>query len=114
MRGGVVLRVGERLSFIPSNVALRVAHAPQIARVAGAPPELLGVALHEGAILPVIAIGEARDRMVVCEHAGELLGLMGGVVLKSGMVDDDDAEELDIAAIYARIQTGGWIARWGG
>jgi chemotaxis signal transduction protein len=114
VRGGIVLRVGEKNAFIPANVALRVANVPQMTRVVGAPPELLGVALYEGAILPVISIGEARERMVVCEHAGELLGLVGGVVVKSGMVADADAgEALDIAAIYARIQTGGWMARWG-
>jgi chemotaxis signal transduction protein len=113
-KGGVVLRVGERKAFIPASVALRVAQLPQLARVAGAPPELLGVALYEGAVLPVIAIGEARDRMVVCEHHGELLGLVGGVVLRSGIVAEEEASDaLDIAGLYARIQTGGWMARWG-
>jgi chemotaxis signal transduction protein len=114
-KGGVVVRIGERAAFVPADVAVRIAPPPPIARVPGAPPELLGVAMHEGAILPVISIGPERERMIVCRHAGELLGLVGGVVERTGLVDESDAVEvLDVAAIYARIQTGGWMARWGG
>ena len=44
-----------------------------------------------------------------------LLGLVGGFVVKTGMIDDAEApERLDVGAIYSRIQTGGWMVRWGG
>src|ERR1700678_3554938 len=86
-RGGVVLRVGGELRFVPAPVAMRVAPAPRLTSVPGAPPELAGIAVHEGAVVPVVAVGEARGDMVVCQHAGELVGIMGGEVVRTGTFD---------------------------
>ncbi len=125
-RGGVVLRVGDELRFVPASVAVRLAPAPRITPVPGAPPELLGIALHEGAIVPVVAVGEARDDMVVCQHAGELVGLVGGQVVKTGafdtaserpdlvLLDGTPVRPLDVATLYARVQSGARPGRWGG
>lgn len=124
--GGIALRVDGALRFIPASVAVKVAAAPRVARVAGTPEDLLGIALHEGAIMPVLSIGEARDCMVVCDHRGELLGLVGGTVVRTGMfdvvgaradcvsVDGDEAKLLDVASIYARVQARADAGRWGG
>jgi hypothetical protein len=64
--------------------------------------------------------------MVVCDHEGELLGLVGGSVVATGMFDASPAgagavvaagttaRALDLDEMYARVQAGGWVARWGG
>ncbi len=124
-RGGVVLRVEGRLRFIPASVAVRVAPPPRLTPVPGAPPELLGVTLHDGVIVPVIAIGPARGEMVVCQHAGELLGLVGGEIVRTGAFDPaseqpervlyegQPATPLDVPAIYAGVQARARPARLG-
>jgi len=147
--GGVVLRVAPGdggLAFLPASIALRVAPSPKTARVPGAPPELVGIAAHEGDVLPVVSIvaragdgpaadaalepsGAAaggRDAMVVCAIGGELVGIVGGAVLATGVfpaADDAGAavvyegvmvRPLDVASIVARIQAGARRDRWGG
>jgi hypothetical protein len=124
-RGGVVLRVAGELRFVPAPVAMRVAPAPRLTSVPGAPPELVGIAVHEGVVVPVVAVGEARGDMVVCQHAGELVGIIGGEVVRTGsfdvvadrpelvLVDGERARPLDIATVYARIQAGNRPGRWG-
>jgi len=124
-RGGVVLRVAGELRFVPAPVAMRVAPAPRLTSVPGAPPELVGIAVHEGVVVPVVAVGEARGDMVVCQHAGELVGIIGGEVVRTGsfdvvadrpelvLVDGERARPLDIATVYARIQAGNRSGRWG-
>jgi hypothetical protein len=126
LAGGIVLRVEGTLCWLPATTAVKVAPPPRIARVPGAPSELLGVALHEGVILPVIAIGSERGDLVVCSHMGELLGLVGGNVVHAGLLEPvkehpelvvlkgQRAKLLDVAAIYARVQAGAWAGRWGG
>jgi hypothetical protein len=43
--------------------------------------------------------------MVICLHAGELVGLVGADVVEAGTFDTDGgAEPLDLAAVYARVQ----------
>jgi hypothetical protein len=118
-RGGLVLRVDGELRFLPAALAARVAAAPRVTSVPGAPPDLLGIAMHEGTILPVVAIGAVRGEMVVCQYAGELVGLLGGEVVRAGRfpafeghadvvdVDGERARQLDVGALYARVQTGG-------
>ena len=122
-RGGLVLRVEGELRFLPATLAARVAPAPRVTAVPGAPPDLLGIAMHEGTIVPVVAIGALRGDMVVCQHAGELVGLVGGEVVRSGrfeavegradlvQIDGQLARQLDVGALYARVQTGGRPAR---
>jgi hypothetical protein len=70
-----------------------------------------------------VAIGAARGEMVVCQHAGEAVGLVGGEVVRAGrfepvpghadvvQVDGELARQLDVGAIYARVQTGGRPSR---
>jgi len=124
-RGGVLLRIEGQLFFVPSSIAVRVAPPPRVTPVPGGPAELLGIALHEGTILPVLSVGTRRGDMLVCQHAGELLGLVGGEVVHSGafnpaaekphMVEHQGqlARPLDVAAIYARVQAGTRPGRWG-
>ena len=124
-RGGIVLRVAGVLRFVPAPVAMRVAPAPRLTSVPGAPAELVGIAVHEGAVVPVIAVGETRGDMVVCQHAGELVGIIGGDLVSTGMfdvapgrpdvvlVEGEPAEPLDIAVVYAKVQAATRPGRWG-
>src|ERR1700758_1950231 len=116
-RGGIVLRVDGELRFLPASVAGRGGSIPRVTPVPGAPPELVGIAMHEGVVLPVVAVGSARKDLVVCQHAGELVGLVGGEVARTGVfdvgadrpelvqVDGERVRPLDVAAAYARLQS---------
>ena len=110
--GGLVLLVDGVRMFVPATVALKVARLPTITRVPGAPPEVLGIALHEGAVLPVIALGEAKSRMVVCSFAGETVALVGGEVVETGLCDVTSTKLVDLAPTFAKIQSGGWSSGW--
>ncbi len=118
------MRVDGALCFVPASVALRIAPPPRVTPIPAAPPELLGIAPYEGTIVPVIAIGSARREMIVCQHAGELLGLVGGEVVRSGTFDavpgridvidheGQRAQVIDLPAIYARVQASARPTRW--
>jgi chemotaxis signal transduction protein len=141
--GGVVLRVDGALMFVPASVAMRLAPLPQIARVPGAPADLLGITLESGRILPVIAIGSSRPEMpsrppslrvrggpdepasmVVCAFLGEEVGLVGAEIVRTGIfetaggddvtIDGETVRSLDLASLYARVQAGPWAGRWRG
>jgi hypothetical protein len=123
-RGGVLLRLDGALHFVPASVALAITSAPQITRVPGAPEALLGAALHDGEVVPVIALGTAHEAMLVCSYLGEKVGLVGAHIEGTGLYDVDPAvpeavrvcgqtaRTLDLAAVYARIQGEGWAGRW--
>jgi hypothetical protein len=124
--GGLLLIAEGGLQFVPATVALRVAPPPRVTPVPGSPPELLGVALYEGTVVPVLAIGSARAQMVVCQHGGELLGLVGGEVVRTGSfvrsgtgdplsVDHEGqtVPAIEVGALYARVQAHARPGRWG-
>lgn len=125
-RGAVVLRVGADVLFVPAGVALEIAPLPKVTRVHGAPAELLGIALHDGDVLPVLSIGPERGVMLVCTYLGEALAIVGGEVLHAGILESSGEREehvmhegvrarlLDVGALYARVQTGGWAGRLAG
>jgi hypothetical protein len=116
----VVLRVDGALSFVPASVVLRIAPSPRVTAVPGAPAELLGVATYEGMVIPVIAIGRQRREMLVCQHAGEVVGLVGAEVLLSGTFDVAEGEgvrhegqavpTVDVSGAYARVQAAGRLS----
>jgi hypothetical protein len=124
-RGGIVLRVDAALYFVPASIALHVGPTPRVTAVPGGPAELVGVAIHEGTIVPVVSIGSARAEMVVCQHAGEILGVIGGQVVHTGLFDTvpqrpeivlhegRPVKPLDLAAVYARVQVSARPGRWG-
>ena len=124
-RGGVVLRVGSDFFFIPATTAVHVGPVPLVTAIPGAPPELVGVAMHEGTIVPVVSLGSGGAEMVVCQHAGELLGVIGAHVVQAGLFDvsPERADQvlyegrpvrpLDLASIYARVQSSQRSTRWG-
>ncbi len=123
---GLLVSVGPEARFIPASIAVRVTPAPPITRVPGSPPELVGVALYEGAVVPVLALGPARADMVVCTWAGETVGLVGGDTFETGTFDvasdSTDAVEhggrrwatLDVPAMCAAVQSAARRGPWAG
>jgi hypothetical protein len=115
-RGGILFRVDGTLTFLAAADAVRISSPPRITPVPGGPPELLGVTLYEGAIVPVLSIGSARGEMIVCQYAGEVIGLVGGEIVQAGTFDASHdgvevggvhARTLDLAAIYAQVHASG-------
>jgi hypothetical protein len=117
-RGGVLIRAEAQLYFVPASVAVRIAPPPRVTPVPGAPPGLLGIALHAGSVVPVMTIGPERAEMVVCLEAGELVGVVGGRVVRTGTFDvvthrpevveheGEQALPLDVHALCAAVHPG--------
>jgi chemotaxis signal transduction protein len=133
--GGVLFRVGEELYFLPAQTAIKVLPMPRVARVPGAPVELVGVALVEGEMVPVVAIGDLDARgsrrppppdrpradnrpMLVCTHLGERVGLVGLKIVATGRFESADPEQIehdgvpaalfDVAAVFSRLREHRW------
>jgi hypothetical protein len=123
---GVVLRAAGVLWFVPATIAVKVAPVPEIARVPGAPPDLLGIALVDGDIVPVVALEQevaTARALLICQFLDEPLGLLAGAVVRSGAFEADGdgalyegerARPLDFAAMYARLHAGSWAGRFRG
>ena len=135
MTGGVVFRLADGLFFLPATIACKVLPMPGVARVPGAPQELVGVALVEGEMVPVVAVGDlearehrrptANDRaradnrpMLVCSYLGERVGLVGLEIVATGTFDAPDPESVvhggvparlfDVGAVVGRLREGRW------
>lgn len=134
MTGGVVFRVAGTLFFLPATIASKVLPMPVVARVPGAPEELVGVALVEGEMVPVVAVGELEGRgarrpkgarpradnrpMLVCTYHGERVGLVGLEIAATGTFDVPDAEHVvhagepatlfDVGEVVSRLREGRW------
>jgi chemotaxis signal transduction protein len=134
MTGGVVFRVADALFFLPASIAGKVLPMPGVARVPGAPEELVGVALVEGEMVPVVAVGELGSRgprrsksdrpradnrpMLVCTYLGERIGLVGLEIVATGVFDVPGGERVvhagaevppfDVAAVVSRLREGRW------
>lgn len=130
--GGIVFRVGDEHFFLPATVAVKVLPLPEIARVPGAPPALVGVALVDGEPVPVVAIdvarahagaqaiGASRAAMLVCLHVGERIALVGLEIVRTGdfpadghgadevVVDGARARLFDLAAVVSQMREGRW------
>ena len=125
--GGVLFRVGERLHFLPAAIATKVLPMPRVARVPGAPAALVGVALVDGEMVPVVAIGDLDARgsrrppsaerpradnrpMLVCTYLGERVGLVGLQIVATGNVapSDGDAEVFDVGAVFSGLREHRW------
>ncbi|MFO0676939.1 MAG: hypothetical protein U0169_10410 [Polyangiaceae bacterium] len=116
-RGGVVVDTGCSWMLVTADVALRIVPETSVAHVPGGPRELLGVTLHEGALVPVLAIGASQGSMIVCEVVGELVVLSGAKVVRTGsfppdpsapgrvLVDGRSTEILDLRGLYDRVAT---------
>ena len=114
-----MLRIDGELRFLPSEVAIRVEPSPRVTPVPGAPSELVGITMHEGAVVPVLAIGSGGGEMIVCQHPSELIGVVGPEIVHAGLFEaalgdtprvrheGQDVELLDVLAVYGRVQLSG-------
>jgi chemotaxis signal transduction protein len=135
-KGGVVFKVGEVRYFLPATTASKVLPMPGVAHVPGAPEDLVGVALVEGEMVPVVDVGHgetppsrravtpARPRtdnnrpMLVCTVGGERVGLVGLEVVATGLFDTAENEGVthegsaallfDVAAVIGRLRDSRW------
>ena len=111
------------LVFVAAGVAQKFLPMPKLAAVPDAPPGLLGVALVDGTVIPVVAIGARRDTMLVCNHLGEAIGLVGHAVVASGTFDAPPelggavrceagiAKPLDLSELAASLSKNAWAGR---
>ena len=88
-RGGIIVSVGERHYVLAEENVVRVVPCPPVQRVPGAPPELLGIAMEGGSVVPVLALatiepGAPTGPLVLCRSMGEPLGLCGLTVVETG------------------------------
>ncbi len=134
-RAGVVFRVAEELWFLPASIAVKVIPSPPSARIPGAPPELRGVALVDGDMIPVVDLGSGevpstnvgvrtctpteQAAMLVCTVLGERVGLVGADIVATGRFEPggasgeinangETARIFDVAAVIARVREGRW------
>lgn len=92
--GGVIFRVCgcEDYSFLPATIAVKVIPVPKMAEIPGSPPELRGVALVDGDMIPIVEVWgdyappstEEGNAMLVCVVLGEAVGLVGIEVIATG------------------------------
>ena len=111
MTSGVVFRANGEAFYLPANVAMKVLPVPEVAHIPGAPTELLGVALVEGDMIPIIALGDPPfgAAMLLCNCLGEKMGLVGLEIVATGRVDKvESAKPFDVASVIARVREGRW------
>jgi hypothetical protein len=73
-RAGVVVRLQNELRFLSAEYVRRFVPPPHLSDVAGTG---LRMALLDGQVLAIIAVGPRGSALTVCEVGGELVGLLG-------------------------------------
>lgn len=130
MAGGVFFRVAEQLFFLPATIASKVLPMPRVGYMPGAPEELLGIALVQSEMVPVVALarGESDTKwpatgrlridsrpMLLCNYLGERIGLVGFEIVATGNFDDPEptyggvkAQLFDIDSVIERLRRNRW------
>jgi purine-binding chemotaxis protein CheW len=87
-RGHLVFACGNSLYAVPAERAAEVVSLPQLTRVPGAPPHLLGVFAHRGEVIPVIDIGTLVGNKGETTHRRAVLVRVprGSLALTAGRV----------------------------
>jgi purine-binding chemotaxis protein CheW len=118
-RGGVLVKHGGDLRFLPAASVIGITPCPPISRVPGAPASLLGIVHTGGEIVPVVVEGNLTEPrrdgpLVVCRYLGEPIGLLGFEIVGAGMFDVDPAiPMLDLGATFATLRSARWMALGG-
>jgi hypothetical protein len=117
---GVVVRRGDRLSFIPADAAVRIVQRPEITRVPGAE---IGMALIAGRVVAVIELDKRKGELLLCELEGETIALSGLQVRSAGFFDVADGGDgavvldgervarLNVAGELAHVERNLWSGR---
>lgn len=132
MPGGVIFRVGAELCFLPAHIASKLLPVPRLARVPGAPPELVGLALVESETIAVVDVrppissnrpavpvrSSDLGAMLVCTYLGERVGLVGIDIVATGNFEtapaesvvwqDQQAHPFDLGAVITSLREGRW------
>ena len=87
-RAGVIVQLGGELRFLPALAVRRFVPPPTLSDVSGSG---LTMALIDGHVLPVIAVGPRGAALTICEVAGEQVGLIGADPVDVGFFDADGA-----------------------
>lgn len=135
VQGGVVFRRGAERFFLPATTAAKILPLPALTRVPGGPPELTGITLAFGEVLPVVDLSErgkaapvtsrttregeesGTRAMLVCHHLGDRVAITGVEIVATGFFESTgetvrfEGEALpvfDIAAVVATLREGRW------
>jgi hypothetical protein len=73
-RAGVIVRLNGQPRFLSAHLVRRFVPPPTLSDVAGTG---LTMALVDGQVLAIIAVGPRGSALTVCEVGGELIGLLG-------------------------------------
>lgn len=87
-RAGVIVQLAGELRFLPAQVVRRFVTPPTLSDVSGTG---LTMALVDGHVLAVIAVGPRGSALTICEVAGEQIGLIGADPVDVGFFDADGA-----------------------
>jgi hypothetical protein len=87
-RAGAIVQLADELRFLPAQAVRRFVPPPTLSDVSGTG---LTMALVDGHVLPVIAVGPRGASLTICEVAGEQVGLIGADPVDVGFFDADGA-----------------------
>jgi hypothetical protein len=113
--GGLVVRVGERLYFVPSSLARKVVYRAAVSRVPGTS---IGMALVAGQVVSVIELDRPRAELLLCEPGGEPVALAGVETVAAGWFEGDAGSvqfegqtvpELDVVGELRRVEQQLWL-----
>lgn len=88
-RAGVVVRLNGELRFLPAQSVRRFVPLPALSDVAGTG---LTMALVDGQVLAIIAVGARGTALTVCEVGAELVGLIGADPEAVGFFEADGSD----------------------
>jgi hypothetical protein len=81
-RAGLLVKAGGELGFVPAHTVRSVVPLPPLSPVASTPLEM---ALVNGRVVPVVALGSPTGVLVVCELDDEAVGFSGLEVSEVGL-----------------------------
>jgi hypothetical protein len=87
-RAGVIVRLKGEPRFLCAHLVRRFVPPPTLSDVAGTG---LTMALVDGQVLAIIAVGPRGSALTVCEVGGELVGLLGADPEAVGFFEADGA-----------------------
>jgi len=87
-RAGVIVKMADELRFLPAQTVRRFVPPPPLSDVSGT---ALTMALVDGQVLAIIAVGPPGAALTVCEVGGEQVGLIGADPVDVGFFEADGA-----------------------